>query len=76
MYSVIHEIEFYPVDSAIQPSNNRAQVCIDNAKKKTICGRRARFPHFIQRNTEVIIFQQAQWEVKVNIRLIPTMLFE
>ena len=36
MYSVIHEIEFYPVDSAIQPSNNRAQVCIDNAKKKKL----------------------------------------
>ena len=34
MYSVIHGIELYPVDSASQPSNNRGQVCNDNAQKK------------------------------------------
>ena len=38
MYRVIHEIEIYPVDSAIQPSNNRAHVCIDNAKLSVVGG--------------------------------------
>ena len=31
-----------------------------------MCGKRAGFPSYIQRYTEVIIFPQAQWKVRVN----------
>ena len=33
--------------------------------ERTICGKRAGFLFFILRNTEVIIFPQAQWKVIV-----------
>ena len=37
--------------------------------RRTICGKRADFPFFIQRNSEVyyiILFPQAQWKSRVN----------
>ena len=34
--------------------------------KRTICGKRAGFPFLIKNNTEVIIFPQVKWKVRVN----------
>ena len=34
--------------------------------KKNFYGKRAGFPFFIKKNTEVIIFPQAQWKVRVR----------
>ena len=34
--------------------------------KRTIYGKRAGLPFFISKNTEVIIFPQAQWKVRVR----------
>ena len=41
------------------------QVCNSDVLK-TICGKRAGFPFYVQGNTEVIIFPQALWKVRVN----------
>ena len=34
--------------------------------KRTICSKRAGFPFFIKKNTEVVIFPQAQWKVRMR----------
>ena len=34
--------------------------------ERPICGKRAGSPFFILKNTEVIIFPQPQWTVRVN----------
>ena len=34
--------------------------------KRTICGKRAGLPLFIKKNTELIIFSQAQWKVRAR----------
>ena len=34
--------------------------------KRTLCGERADFPFFIKKDTEIIIFPQAQWKVRVR----------
>ena len=52
--------------------SEQSTLCINKTRyvlmmlKRTICGKRAGFPFLIKKNTEVIIFPQAQWNVRVR----------